>query len=27
MWYQRVKELDDEEDDVNDSTDTSVTTE
>jgi hypothetical protein len=27
MWYQRVKELDDEEDDANDSTDTSVTTE
>ena len=27
MWYQRVKELDDEEDDTNDSTDTSVTTE
>ena len=27
MWYQRVKELEDEEDDTNDSTDTSVTTE
>jgi len=27
MWYQRVKELDDEEDDTNDSTDTSVTIE
>ena len=27
MWYQRVKELDDEEEDTNDSTDTSVTTE
>ena len=27
MWYQRVKELEDEEDDTDDSTDTSVTTE
>ena len=27
MWYQRVKELEDEEDDTTDSTDISVTTE
>ena len=27
MWYQRVKELEDEEDDTDNSTDTSVTTE
>ena len=27
LWYQRVKELENEEDDTDDSTDTSVTTE
>lgn len=27
LWYQRVKELEDEEDDTDDSTDTSVTSE
>ena len=27
MWYQHIKELEDEEDDSNDNTDTSVTTE